>query len=846
MAGPMNSFDHQNKRPLSLQYQRPLKDDRPNVKPPPPIQTFNYSHDEDTSREPPQYVRHSIPDSLQSYFDCYQQAQRQQYGHDDNDSNGRRRESSRYPSNNNRSSKISFQEQYQAMKSKKEIIRQVELTKGNLVLNCPVPEQVLRNVKHVSGDEFTHMRYTAVTCDPNDFTSANYSLRPQIYGRQTEIMIVVTMYNEDDQLFIKTMSSIIKNITHFCSKEKSKTWGKGGWQKVVVVFVADGRNKVNKRVLDVLEVMGVYQENVLQDSVVGKPVTGHLFEYTSQLMVDSDYNIKGADQNVPPIQMLFLLKEKNAKKINSHRWFFNAFAAQLNPNICILLDVGTKPSHSAIYHLWKAFDRDPNVGGACGEIKTELGSKCVNLINPLVAAQNFEYKMANILDKPLESVFGFISVLPGAFSAYRYKALLNTTPDLGPLASYFKGETMHGSGNAGIIEANMYLAEDRILSFELVSKKYESWKLKYVKDAKAETDVPVTVSEFISQRRRWLNGAFFAAVYSFVNFSRVWTSGQSIFRKLLLTIIFIYNAVQLLYNWFAIGNFYMAFYFLTTSLMSPQGTELIKAIYGIVLLTIFISSMGNRPQGSKWLYMACIVLFGIIMIVILYCGAYTVFVALKGSTLEQLPAKFEIAEFRNIMLSISATYGLYTFSSLIHGDPWHMITSIFQSILLIPFYINILVVYAFCNIHDVSWGTKGDNNHNGGGSGAQPVVLGAGVKDVVIQVSEIKKNVGDTYDDVVMKLKVGEPEGKQSRDAATKKSDYYKQFRTNVVLTWVFSNIILVFFFTSEIWESYIKRTYGENAYNPYLTSLFWAVNAISAFRAFGCVWYLVLRLIFG
>ena len=31
----------------------------------------------------------------------------------------------------------------------------------------------------------------------------------------------------------------------------------------------------------------------------------------------------------------------------------------------------------------------------------------------LVAAQNFEYKITNILDKPTESLFGYISVLVG-------------------------------------------------------------------------------------------------------------------------------------------------------------------------------------------------------------------------------------------------------------------------------------------------------------------------------------------------------------------------------------------------------------------------------------------------
>ena len=41
-----------------------------------------------------------------------------------------------------------------------------------------------------------------------------------------------------------------------------------------------------------------------------------------------------------------------------------------------------------------------------------------------------------------ESVFGYITVLPGAFSAYRYIALQNDVSGQGPLQKYFLGETM--------------------------------------------------------------------------------------------------------------------------------------------------------------------------------------------------------------------------------------------------------------------------------------------------------------------------------------------------------------------------------------------------------------------
>ena len=157
------------------------------------------------------------------------------------------------------------------------------------------------------------------------------------------------------------------------------------------------------------------------------------------------------------------------------------------------------------------------------------------LLNPLVAAQNFEYKMSNILgepahlhfsgiiftcicitDKPLESSFGYVSVLPGAFSAYRYRAILGR-----PLEQYFHGDHSladrlgpKGIYGMNIFTKNMFLAEDRILCFELVAKANDRWVLTYVKPSKAETDVPEGSAELIGQRRRWLNGSFAASVVS--------------------------------------------------------------------------------------------------------------------------------------------------------------------------------------------------------------------------------------------------------------------------------------------------------------------------------------------
>jgi hypothetical protein len=78
----------------------------------------------------------------------------------------------------------------------------LRLFHGNFVLDSAVPSKLLSMSPNRTEREFTHMRYSAATCDPNE----------------------------------------------------------EGWKKVVVCIVSDGRAKINARTLNVIATVGAYQD----------------------------------------------------------------------------------------------------------------------------------------------------------------------------------------------------------------------------------------------------------------------------------------------------------------------------------------------------------------------------------------------------------------------------------------------------------------------------------------------------------------------------------------------------------------------------------------------------------
>lgn len=526
--------------------------------------------------------------------------------------------------------------------------------------------------------------------------------------------------------------------------------------------------------------------------------------------------------------MMFCLKQKNTKKINSHRWLFTAFGRILNPEVCILLDAGTKPGPKSLLALWEGFYNDKNLGGACGEIHAMLGRGWKNLLNPLVAGQNFEYKISNILDKPLESSFGYVSVLPGAFSAYRYRAIMGR-----PLEQYFHGDHTlakilgpKGIDGMGIFKKNMFLAEDRILCFELVAKAGSKWHLTYVKASKGETDVPESAPEFISQRRRWLNGSFAASIYSLMHFGRFFKSGHNPIRKFFFVLQMFYNVAMLVLSWFMLGSFW-----LTTSVImdlvggtvdeiknptattaskgwpfgigySPHVNAVLKYIYlGFVILQ-FILALGNRPKGSRISYIVSFCVFAVIQAYLIVLSFYLLGKALSGNTVKDnfndLEKFFSPDGVGVILIAVIATFGLYYIASFLYFDPWHMFTSFPQYLLLMPSFTNILNVYAFSNWHDVSWGTKGSDKSEALPS-AKTEKSSDGKHTVIEEVDLAQADIDSQFEATVKRALapfVATPE-----DNTKTTDDGYKSFRTKLVSTWIFSNIIIVIVITSETFD---------------------------------------------
>lgn len=232
-----------------------------------------------------------------------------------------------------------------------------------------------------------------------------------------------------------------------------------------------------------------------------------------------------------------------------------------------------------------------------------------------------------------------------------------------------------------------------------------------------------------------------------------------------------------------------------------------------------------------------------------------VFISVKAIQTDLQDNDFSVSDlfqnkvFYTLIVSVMSTYGIWLIASLLMFDPWHMITSLLQYMLLTPTFTNVLNVYAFCNTHDVSWGTKGDD---------KPDKL----PSISTKDGQGKTDLPDEGDlnaqyerelQVFSRKPVKEVKALSPAQLDEKQQDYYRGVRTVVVLAWMITNFALIAVVLSAAGLEKIGSTTNSDTDEQettrttiYMAVVLYSVAALSGFKFIGAMWFLIVRMFRG
>lgn len=439
-----------------------------------------------------------------------------------------------------------------------------------------------------------------------------------------------------------------------------------------------------------------------------------------------------------------------------------------------------------------------------------------------------------------------------------------------PLEAYFHGDPtlrdrLGHEAPRDIFRLNRFLADDRILAFELVVKANSKWHTTVVSNARAYTDVPTNTTDFINQRRRWLNGAFAATLYSYHMFERLPRSGHNILRLTLLLIQLLHNMLAFIFAWFSLSGFLLTTFIVNdVSGNPPEGVAVngfpfgsatpvvnavIQIIYLVTVVFQFVLALGSRPKSQIKSYIISFSIFAVVQAYLIINLIYLTkrLVDFKLDTIGSANYAFINEYYTDIgyitvFVTAISVFGVYIVAGLLSFDPWHLFTSWAQYLFVSTSYTNILNIYAFSNIHDVSWGQKSGKRDHRQVPEVREITVQKAQSQPISIIEEPEPPI-QTMDDINRRFEQTvkralasyvpetqpEPEDLESK---------FMRFRTILIMLYIFSNFLVCIIVLDQTFQGFYL--FGDPYWHKiwFFRIWMWGNSSLFIMKCVGMVWY--------
>jgi chitin synthase len=649
--------------------------------------------------------------------------------------------------------------------------------------------------------------------------------------RQTAILTCITLYNENGNELLRSLVGLAENIEYLTSQSAHLRTG-----MFPVCVIVDGYSSISPTMLKyakrlkLISQQAAHQNNHMDTRLLQNGMTIFEAEISSTEIfalateVAAEMNISATEflrreglqqgrQVFPAAQdeievsfpVLFCIKAENAGKLDSHWWFFRQLCPIIQPEYCIQMDVGTVANRDTLAKLWSVMESDLNCAVAVPSILTPPPSSPWQLLQ---GWQYADFVWERAIHQSVQAQCGYLEVLAGQFCIFRYQALLpavKQTTDLYSSSSTSLDRYFRGLQVLSPLETNMFLAEDRVLGFEVIAQQNAATKIKFIPDAIAITDRCQSLEELMRQRRRWLNSGNIAKIWALFQLRRYWQSSNSpLTTKITITLAIFWNALCFPAVWF-LPVFNLGI--LLNLAMKSQEIFADHAAWGIVsqggaivffilwLVQFWISSELKRDvQWQKQILKLSLFLQFTIAIALL------IVTLLFGQPATAIGVATCIA---GTILTVGfalVTVGIFSSSTLKRMIPATIIEIFFSPIMQ-----GLLSMYAIMNLHDCSWGTKGLHHHDAKtGGGRKKIVLSwMQLERVIVSVflvllvssvmwpasDQIKVALFGLCSLLVLKIVFNVARAPFVNSRRRK----FLRFRSNVVSLWLLTNGVLLF-----------------------------------------------------